>query len=317
VNLAPVLTPIGNRTVQPGQTNSFIVKAVEANAGDKLTFAFAGAIPAGATLDPSTGLFTWAVPANFNSAVTVTIIVQDSGSPVLSDFETFTITAAQGSGDTGSPTMSPSEAQSFVRSLYVDLLGRGADQGGLNAHTARLLAGATRETIVHAFTHSTEYVGRVVDGIYSRYLHRRADPGGRASWVQRMADGMSENDVATAFINSVEYVTRRGSNGAFVDGLYRDILGRAPDAGGMAAHQAALQSGTTRAALTRTFLTSVERVDRVITEQYGQLLGRGVDAMGRQWYRALLSDSDSAAHELADALLDSDEYLARALRRFR
>lgn len=317
VNLAPVLSPIGNPRVVPGQSISFVARAIDANPSDRLTYAFAGAIPAGAQLDSRTGLFTWTAPAGFRDPMTVTIIVQDSGSPVLSDFETFTISAAQDNNTGPGPTMSSSDAQAFVRSLYVDLLGRGADPSGLSAHTARLLAGATREVIVQAFTHSTEYLGRMVEGIYSRYLHRRADAGGRAFWVQRMADGMSENDVATAFVNSVEYVSRHSSNGAFVDGLYRDILGRAPDSAGMNFHLAALQRGTSRAALTRTFLTSAERIDRAITEQYGQVLGRQVDATGRQWYRTLLGASDSVVDELAESLARSDEYLARAIRRFR
>lgn len=316
VNVAPVLATIGNRTVQPGQTISFIAKATDANAAGTLTFALAGTIPAGASIHPTSGLFTWTAPAQFSQPVSFTILVQDNGSPVKSDFETFEISAGH-VDPTPTPTMSATEARSFVTGLYVDLLGRNPDAGGLSSHMQRLLSGASQSTIVHAFTHSPEYVGRVVDGMYLSYLHRRADPVGRAAWVSAMVSGVSENEVATAFVTSVEYAARRATNSSFVDGLYRDILGRAPDAAGLNAHTASMQGGATRAQVAATFLSSTERIDRVITQQYGQLLGRSADNTGRQLYRSLLADTDSAIHELADSLLTSNEYLARAMRRFR
>jgi hypothetical protein len=118
-------------------------------------------------------------------------------------------------------------------------------------------------------------------------------------------------------LNSVEYVMRRTSNAAFIDGLYRDVLGRAPEAAGMNMQLAALNSGTTRASLTRAFLTSKERVDRVIADQYGKVLERRVDPMGLQWYSTMLTGSMTAADDLADALLGSQEYLAKAVRQMR
>lgn len=314
VNLAPSLPPIADRTLQPGQTTSFIVKATDANPGDKLGYFLAGNAPNGAKIDAQTGHFTWTAPANFAGSVTVTIVVRDDGSPTLSDYKTFTITAGQ---TTSTPKLSAAEANSFVRSLYVDLLGRGADAGGLNAHVQRMLAGASREEIVAAFTTSTEYLGRVVDGMYSKYLHRRADAGGRAYWIASMQAGATQNDVALAMINSVEYVMRRTSNAAFVDGLYRDILGRAPDAAGMSVHLTSLQGGASRTTVTKAFLSSKEYVDRVIAEQFGKLLERRVDAMGQQWYGTMLASSLTAADDLAASLLGSQEYLSKAMRKFR
>ena len=50
----------------------------------------------------------------------------------------------------------------------------------------------------------------------------------------------------------------RASDGEFVTGLYRDLLGRAPDAGGFAAHMKGLETGMTRDEIRTVFLTSPE-----------------------------------------------------------
>ncbi|MBL9123977.1 MAG: tandem-95 repeat protein, partial [Planctomycetaceae bacterium] len=313
VNVAPVLPPIGNQTVQPGQTLSFIAKATDANAGDKLTYALAGTIPAGASIDPVTGKFTWAAPANFQGSVSFTIVVMDKGSPVMSDWETFDVVA----GQVTTPGITAADANAFVRSLYVDLLGRNADSGGLNQHVQRLLAGTSRQEIVASFVNSTEYLGRVVDGMYTKYLRRTADAAGRSSWIAAMSAGTTATDVAIAFLSSSEYASRHVSNAAFVDGLYRDVLGRAPDAGGYNSNVTKLQSGGSRAALAKFFLTSGERVDQVIAEQYGKVLGRAVDPTGKLSFAAALAGSLDAADELATALASSQEYLAKAIRKFR
>jgi hypothetical protein len=91
-NVAPVLGAIGNRTVNEGNLLSFTATATDANSGQSLTYSLSNA-PAGATIDPSTGAFSWTPtaaqgPASYN----VTVIVTDNGSPALSDSETFTIT---------------------------------------------------------------------------------------------------------------------------------------------------------------------------------------------------------------------------------
>ncbi len=51
---------------------------------------------------------------------------------------------------------------------------------------------------------------------------------------------------------------QRASNEAYVTSLYRDLLGRAPDADGLAAHLAGLEGGNSRAQLRDVFLGSDE-----------------------------------------------------------
>jgi hypothetical protein len=56
-NLAPVLDPVGNKSVNEGQLLQFTVTASDPD-GDNLTYS-AGSLPAGASFDPGTQTFTW------------------------------------------------------------------------------------------------------------------------------------------------------------------------------------------------------------------------------------------------------------------
>jgi hypothetical protein len=92
---APVLDVIGNKTVNELQALTFTATANDA-AGQTLTFSLdpgtAGAIPAGATINSSTGAFTW-TPTELQGPGTYTfdVCVADNGTPSLSDCETITV----------------------------------------------------------------------------------------------------------------------------------------------------------------------------------------------------------------------------------
>lgn len=95
-NAPPVLASIGNKTVIEGSLLTFTATATDTNVpAQALTFSLDAGAPAGAAITP-TGTFTWAPdesqgPSSFN----ITIRVTDSGSPVLSDFETISVTVLE------------------------------------------------------------------------------------------------------------------------------------------------------------------------------------------------------------------------------
>ena len=91
-NQAPVLAAIGNRTATAGQALTFTATATDPDAGQVLTFALAGPVPAGAVINASTGAFGWTPAAAGSFALTVR--VSDNGSPVLTDEETVTVTVS-------------------------------------------------------------------------------------------------------------------------------------------------------------------------------------------------------------------------------
>ncbi len=92
-NTAPVLAPIGNKTVNEGTLLSFQVTASDSNQPPQiLTFALEAGAPTGANITTSGG-FTWTpTESQGGSSYSVTVRVTDSGSPTLSDSETMVIT---------------------------------------------------------------------------------------------------------------------------------------------------------------------------------------------------------------------------------
>jgi hypothetical protein len=59
----------------------------------------------------------------------------------------------------------------FVNGLYHDLLGRAADQGGINLWVSWLQAGVSRAQVVQAFYQSAEHRGLQVDHLYQALMH--------------------------------------------------------------------------------------------------------------------------------------------------
>jgi hypothetical protein len=91
-NTAPNIFPIGTKSATLGQPFSFTVNAFDSQFSQTLTFTILSGAPAGATIHPSSGLFTW--NSGFSmvpTTNTVTVQVTDNGTPPLSDNETFTL----------------------------------------------------------------------------------------------------------------------------------------------------------------------------------------------------------------------------------
>jgi hypothetical protein len=92
VNAAPVLAPIGNKSVAEGDLLSLTPIATDPDLpANALTFSLIGA-PTGTAIDPSTGLFTWTpTEAQGPGSYTFTVRVTDNGSPSLFDEEQITV----------------------------------------------------------------------------------------------------------------------------------------------------------------------------------------------------------------------------------
>lgn len=90
-NNPPILSAIGNKTVNEGQALSFTVSATDPN-GDALTYA-ATNLPTGATFNPTTHVFSWTPSygqaGNYNN---VEFTVSDNGTPMMLALEDITIT---------------------------------------------------------------------------------------------------------------------------------------------------------------------------------------------------------------------------------
>src|SRR6185295_2007087 len=91
VNVAPVLAAIGNKSGTVGTPVTFTATATDADLpANTLTFSLDAGAPAGATINGSTGAFSWTPSAA--GTFPVTVRVTDNGTPALSAFEAISIT---------------------------------------------------------------------------------------------------------------------------------------------------------------------------------------------------------------------------------
>jgi hypothetical protein len=89
-NQAPVLQGPGTQIVEEGDTLTVPVRATDPDAGQTLTYSLDPGAPAGATIDPTSGLLVW-TPPNVQTIYAITVRATDNGSPGLSDAKTFQV----------------------------------------------------------------------------------------------------------------------------------------------------------------------------------------------------------------------------------
>jgi len=186
----------------------------------------------------------------------------------------------------------------FVSLLYRNVLGREPDTGGLAAWTGQLDRGASRASVVTGFSESSEFrtsaridalnqsraalqadMADDVFRIYRAVLGRSPDAAGFDAWTATMAQGRDFGTVAQGFTGSREFQTRYGGldDDGFVTLLYRNVLGRDPDAAGLAAWSARLAGGEARSTVVTGFAQSREFVAATADPLKEWIRARGVD----------------------------------------
>ena len=114
----PVLTPIGNKTVDELSTLAFTATATDPNPGAILTFTLDPGAPAGATLQPSTGIFMWTpTEAQGPGTFPITLRVTNNASPPLSDSRDLHGHGTRGEHGAGSAPRSAARPSRRARSL--------------------------------------------------------------------------------------------------------------------------------------------------------------------------------------------------------
>jgi DNA/RNA endonuclease G (NUC1) len=90
VNQPPVLAPIGDKIVLLGDTLTFTASAADADLpSQQLSYSLTGSVPAGASLNASTGQFTWTpAPAQAGQVYAITVRATDDGQGSLSAEQT-------------------------------------------------------------------------------------------------------------------------------------------------------------------------------------------------------------------------------------
>jgi Ca2+-binding RTX toxin-like protein len=163
----------------------------------------------------------------------------------------------------------------FVTQLYRNVLDREPDAGGLAANVNALTSGLiTRTEVVVNFSESPEFkagtspelhAGQIFR-LYGATLARTPDVSGFKGWTDALGNGQGLAGIAAGFVNSTEFQTRYGSQDStgFVTLLYQNVLGRAPDAGGLSYWRDQLETGTqSRTQVVIGFSESGEYINRM------------------------------------------------------
>jgi hypothetical protein len=91
-NHPPVISPITSRDVIPGTTATFTVTATDPDAGQTLAYSLDPGAPSGASINSTTGVFTWTPSANqAGQSVSITVRVTDNGDPAASTTQSFAL----------------------------------------------------------------------------------------------------------------------------------------------------------------------------------------------------------------------------------
>ena len=166
--------------------------------------------------------------------------------------------------------------------------------GGRGADT--LLGGAGDDVILGGGTDARfDPVSAQVFRLYQATLGRDPDPVGHLNWTARLMDGeVTPQAAAARFVASAEFQMRYGATDTegFVTLLYANVLGRTPDAGGLAGWSAQIDSGTmTRAQVVLGFAESREfgratQTDALMLSREGLAMGWSDDVF--RLYQATL-----------------------------
>lgn len=186
----------------------------------------------------------------------------------------------------------------FVAAAYQQVLVREVDTVSLTAVSSALQQGAINNlAFTETLTHSVEYYSSVVSADYAQFLGRAPDGAGLAFWDSMLGDGMTNAQVASQFIGAQEFFNAcGGTNQAWVNRMYFDLLGRAPDAAGEAAWTNVLNAGTARSLVAFDFANCPERQAVTIGHDYHTFLGR----------QASVQEVDSCLAAFAGGMTDED-----------
>ncbi|MGF1596273.1 MAG: DUF4214 domain-containing protein [Acidimicrobiales bacterium] len=180
----------------------------------------------------------------------------------------------------------------YLVELYSRLLGRGADTGGLDFFLARLASGGdlTRQQVARALLFSDEGSRQEVRRAYDELLGRTPDGGGEDYWTTHLrTHGVL--DLRVLILASDEYATAAGgSDAAWLEAVYHDVLGRASDDGGRPYWLGLRTAGVPRALIVAGIYRSDESLGRRVDTYHSEALGRSPSTAERGaaigWMRA-------------------------------
>ena len=214
-------------------------------------------------------------------------------------------------------------ARLFTMQQYRDFLAREGDEGGIGYWSGQIGSAAqTRAQVIESFFASPEFQGAIapVARLYFAYFLRIPDYAGLNFWIGYYKAGNPLETISNAFAQSPEFTSRYGSlnNAQFVSLVYQNVLGRAPDAPGLAFWTGQLDSAAmTRGQVMVGFSESPEYKQTsdseiYVTMMYFGMLRRAPDQGGFDFW-VQYRDTGNSGLALINGFLGSPEYRARFL----
>jgi hypothetical protein len=227
-----------------------------------------------------------------------------------------------------------------IDALYDGILARAPDPLGYEGWMSAAEHGTSLHDVAAAFLTSSEGLSHVgapdnatfVEELYQTALHRPADSAGLQGWLGLLNSGTSRADVALDITLSAEHVADMQPSlnaGVFapdpdasnIARLYYGLLGRAPDAGGIAGWTSVLKGGASVQSVAQGFISSAEYQNQhagmtntqLIDSLYVDALGRHADPAGLQgWLNALSTTSQATvAVGIAESVEAQQHHLAQ------
>jgi hypothetical protein len=202
----------------------------------------------------------------------------------------------------------------FIHRSYRDLVFRFPTGGVISQLGTLLTSGATtRQTITTELMDTDEYRGLDVDRTFTRFLRRTVDPGGRTYWINSIGNGKALWRFRAQLFGSNEYFTKAGgTNAAYLDRVYFDVLGRQIDPSGKAYWGKKLDNGADRGSVALNFINSSEFRRFVVDDQFLRILDRKASAGEHATWDGRITGTTTGEQDLIAFLVASDEYYNRS-----
>ncbi|MCC6418523.1 MAG: DUF4214 domain-containing protein [Gemmataceae bacterium] len=172
----------------------------------------------------------------------------------------------------------------FVNALFHQYLGRDPGGDGRAYWDGQMEAGASRADVARGILRSPEGNGVEVQRLYQRMLGRPADEG--AGWFWNvLQSGGSTKDAQVLLSSSDEFLQRAGgTNEKWLDAMYANLLGRAPDAADRDYWLGTMANGASRFDVAQAIRRSPEAATASAVGAYTRILGYAPDQGGKEWW---------------------------------
>jgi hypothetical protein len=185
-----------------------------------------------------------------------------------------------------------SNIQTEINNLYLQVLGRNADENGLSSYVQAVNQGRSYAQIRRSLANSQEF-NQSINKIYQEFLGRNVDNNGLQNYRNIIINGRSFEEVRNEIANSPEARNRTSNNGNYnpsnnntnfqgeINNLYIQVLGRNANSNDFRNYNSENWSFEQA----RRNLANGQEFNQAINNLYREFLGRNADNNGLQSYR--------------------------------